>query len=465
MAIRGDTINVGINPHARKDLDPSETIAPVQMEARNGFVSDAGSWIKRPGYQTKWTTGQSQAVNALIGEGTGYAILANGKAYKLGNTLTELSTTIPLTVRPSWTTFDGNIIVATGDKLTKISGTTVTTISAAPSGIRFIGVINGKLVALGHDNTQIRWSDNGNVDTWSASNFTNTETTGDKIMNAMVLRESLIIFLENHYEIWDNTGSLISDTAIEFTRQNSVETGMAATDSMVAASASVYWLGDDGDFRFMENGLPKIISKPYRADLQKLQTINDCYGFNFVGERAIRWFFPTHGKCYRYDYVKDIFTEDNEWRNGCWERLPINSYMFLENREYIGDYNPTGLIYEWSKEFDADNDTPIRVFRRFQIPTSVTGNQARVNRVQFRVKREGPTGIINGSTSFIWRYRLDAGDWSDTRTFKLRGESQNPYLSEHRLGVGRQIEFEITETDAVEWVMTHVNLTLRDLGR
>jgi hypothetical protein len=64
------------------------------------------------------------------------------------------------------------------------------------------------------------------------------------------------------------------------------------------------------------------------------------------------------------------------------------------------------------------------------------------------------------------RWRFDEGEWSHTHNLSIGFENgMNPYIPIHVLGVGREIEFEVAETDAVQWLVTDLNLTARELGR
>lgn len=50
MAIKGQTINVGLDPRAYKELNKLENIIPTHIDLRNGHYTDAKYWESRPGY-------------------------------------------------------------------------------------------------------------------------------------------------------------------------------------------------------------------------------------------------------------------------------------------------------------------------------------------------------------------------------------------------------------------------------
>jgi hypothetical protein len=79
-------------------------------------------------------------------------------------------------------------------------------------------------------------------------------------------------------------------------------------------------------------------------------------------EHVIRWFEPVSGTTFVYDYVSGNWSEDNRWQHGDWARLPIQAYMESGDRAYVGDFDPTGKVYEWSDEiFDDDGVLQIGV--------------------------------------------------------------------------------------------------------
>jgi hypothetical protein len=50
MAIKGQQINVTLDPRAYKELNPLENRIPTHMDLRNGHYTDAKYWERRPGF-------------------------------------------------------------------------------------------------------------------------------------------------------------------------------------------------------------------------------------------------------------------------------------------------------------------------------------------------------------------------------------------------------------------------------
>ncbi len=461
--IRGITKNIAITPRANKDLDPKENFVPNHIDLRNGFMSNAGNWTKRFGYAQKWDVGVTKPVDLLIPEDNGYAVIYDEygrdkhRVFRLEST--ELTGQAMYgNSRPTWVNHNGNIIICDGGTPIKISSGQTSLLGGSPPSGKYCARINNYTVIAGQDDYTFAWCDTGLPEVWSTGNAgsATTQRDGQKIMNIASLREKLYIFKEAETEVWIPYSSPV------FVRQDGawMNKGLGASYSLVQANDSFYWYGNDGDFYVMDGIQPRVISLSMRAELDKLQNQQEIYGFDFRKESLIRWFAPTDGKCFVYDYVKNMWSEDNTWEHGQFERLPINSYMELNNEQYFGDYDPTGKIYHWSPDYLNDNGKEIRVYRRFALIPSQSGHRVRLNRVGWRLKRGVAT---NTDPLFFWRYRIDGGSWSNY-TYHDMGSDYDNWIFEYPSVVGREFEIEIVETDAVDYLLTNMNLIIRELS-
>lgn len=454
MTIRGQSLNVAQRGAPFPDLDPAENIYPLDTDVRNSRLTDALHWRRRPGYEEKFDSGINRRINLLIPESSGYAVHDNGQIYRLG--FGTLTGSITGNARPSWTNHDGTVLVCAGGSLHSVSNTAVSSISGPPSGIRWLGVLNSRVIVAGHDATQFRWSDPGSHTIWDTANVTETETDGQIIQHFRVFKQRLYFFKDHSVEVWDNTGG-----PLVFTRSFVFQRGTLAPDSVIEANDTLYWFGDDGDFYVLNGAQPQQISTSIRRRLDELTVTTDCYALSFPAENVIRWFFPTNGRCFRYDYEKNHFSEDNAWRGG-WERLPIASSMYLNGKTYVGDYEPTGKIYEWADEFDTDAGEDIRMYRRTALKLNETGNRARVNRVLFRLVR-GEDADSPARSHFLFRWRFDRARTWRSRTFNL-DRAVTPYVSQNNLGTGRELEFELIQTAGTKFIVADMAVTARALG-
>jgi hypothetical protein len=463
------TTNITTNPILYKDLAEEERFAPVQIELRNISISDAGNPSKRKGYLEKWDVGSEYPIIGLIPlRDRVYAVNTNGEIYilKKDNTVTDTQGVMTVHSRPRWSRHNERVILVAGAQPiflspqiivdTAGSPTEPTPVSGAPAA-RFVSMLSSYTIMSGHSDTEVRYSAPGNPLNWTGagSGFFNTRKDGDRIRHMIDLRGSLLFFKDNWVEVW----GLSSNPGPFSTRQNLwIEKGCGADDSVVKANNTVYWYGNDGDFYTLSNNSAVIISKPIRKELDTLHKPDAIYGIEYRKDNIIRWFAPFDGKCFVYDYNKNLWWEDNGWQSGDWGRLPIYSYLELGGNQYVGDYNPTGKVYEWSSDHKDDDGQPIRKYQKFRFKPSATGNRARFNRMRLRVKRGHD---VSGNLCVRWR--PDQRDWSNERLIDLGAlGDRNPYIDIYNMGVAREMEIEITETDAVDCLLTDLQLTTRE---
>ena len=464
--IRGQTKNIAIGPVGYKDLDPEEIFFPYHIDLRNGKLTKVGNWKKRPGYVEQWDVTDNYAVHLLIPESTGYAVNTEGQVYLLAGsigTATELTgQALAGTYRPTWANHNDLTIICDGGPPVKIEAGDTALLGGSPVNARFCARISSYLLLAGHDPTEFVWSAVGNPENYtdSGTGFANIQKAGETIRNMKALRENLFFFKDKSIEVWVYLGG-----ATPFVRQDGawMNKGLGADDSVVQANDTFYWYGDDGDFYVRDGGQPRVISTAYRKELDALVDPSSMYGFDCRKESVIRWMAPTDGRCFVYDYVQGNFSEDNAWANGQFERLPINAYMELNKEQYFGDYEPTGKVYHWSHDHKNDNGSPIRVYRRFALIPFESGHRGRYNRLRFRFKRG--EGALGTTPEVFFRYRFDKEAWSayEYLDMGVSGE-HNPWIDTHNLGVGKEIEIEVVSTDDVDFILTHMNLTIRELG-
>lgn len=464
VRINGQDINIAINPRGNKDLDDEEIFVPHHLDIRNGFLSDAGHWIKRPGASELYDTATKYPINLLIDRDSGYVGNANGELFKIeSGGVTALGGARYGTERPTWDEFGDRKIICAGTDTVKIQNDTVTILEDIPIGVKYITRIGPHTVYAGHDDNTLLISPSLNpesVDVGAGGAFVLTQQRGGKIRNIKEVGDKVFAFMDRQIEIWVNIGG-----ATILAKQDglTINSGTPASHSVVEANDTFYFYGDDNKFYAITGQGAKDISKSYTKDIDEIVNPDKMYGIHYKKERLIRWFEPVQGKCYVYDYVHDVFSEDNTWDHGQFERMTHNSYMELKNRAYYGDYDPTGKVFEWSRDYKDDDGKPIRVFRQFAIKPSQRGNKVRFNRLKFRVKR----GVGNhGETPVIcYRYKIDKQDWSVERTVDLgaKGDYDTVIRAQGTLGTGREIEFQITVTDSVDYTLTDMLLNVREL--
>jgi hypothetical protein len=464
--INGRNIEVSLQPVLAKDLDTVERGAPVQVDMRNVRYTDVGNVKKRRGYAEKWDTTAEHPIKALIPIGEGYAIDGNGTLYQLGTALTDLTLLSTIDSLPRWVEYAGSMYLVYGSTAMKVTGQIVDMIPAMPRG-KYIALISSYTIVAGQHETEFAWSAAGNPENWTVadgSGVANIQKTGT-IKNMIDFRDRLMFFKEEEIEVWNFKGAVTtSDSPFARYPGGKIDVGLGAVNSVVKANDKFYWLGHDGDF-YEYNGAAVVISGSMRSRLDEMNNSSDLIGFDIRKENVIMWVSPTDGMTFLYDYAKNKWLEDSRWEGSGWQSMPFLSYMELNRKQYFGSRNCDGKIHEWSDDYLDDNGQPIRVFRRFKFPLTASGRSAKVNKMKLRRKAPVATSAV-ASPIADFRWRFDNGDWSNSEHMSL-GEtgSFEPTVDIHRLGIGAEMEFEIAEMDAVDFLVTDMILIVQELSK
>jgi hypothetical protein len=472
-------LNIAVTPRGTKDQGTNRQVpssgpsvdimAPDHIELRNGKLTKSGSWKKRPGASTSKNLSVDESIAELIPHNIGYAVTNEGKVFRFDKSTEITGARLTGGNRIQWDVYGNKIILCDGSIIVYIdtSINKVAVLSKDPSFPRakFITRVGNVTLYAGHDPTQIVYSATDapdDVSTASGGGTFDAQKTGETVRNMKSLRSEVYLFKDKRIEVFGYVGGNIPFRRIDGAW---VEQGCGADYSVVKALGTFFWYGDDNRFYVLEGSAAREIPRGHVREAQKLSRPSEVYGIHFPTESVIRWFAPSDGKCFVYDYKNDSFSEDSAWKHGQNERLPIKSFMRFKNKDYYGDWEETGKIKEWSYEHQDDDGEPIRVERLLRVRPSTRGHRVRYDGVRFRFNRGISTSnAINRYLMF--RYNPDEKGWSNYRRIDLGATGDyRPSIEERNLGTAREMLFHIVETDAVEHVMTHMELTVQELGR
>jgi hypothetical protein len=454
------TVDIALLTGLAKDLRGTETFAPAQVDMRNVRLTDTMNIAKRNGYVEWKDTTVDFPVIGLIPENDGYAITENGSIYTLGSTVNSIYGSSTWHNLPTWTKYDDKIIVAYGGHPLTINGDVVATLGGVPPLGKFIETISSYTILAGYDDTEFSWSEVGNPESWPSDHNANIQKTGT-ILNMIEYKDRLLFFKETEVEVWNFIGG-----STPFVRYpgGKIFQGLGAVNSVVKANDRVYWFSNEGDFYVYEGGVAKVLSDSMRRRLDEMNNPNDMIGFDIRKENCIMWLNPTDGMTILYDYSKGKWLEDGYWDAG-WQSLPFRSYMEYNRKQYFGSRNCDGLVHKWSEDSRNDNGQPTRVYRKFKARLSELGHNVRIDRLKLRRKGAVATATV-ASPVVALRTRFDGGTWSEWRQETLGAVGAHEAFVELRmLGYGREFEVEISESDAVDFVMTNAIVTFTEMMR
>ena len=478
--IRGQTLNVALNPLAARQLRDEETMYPAHLTIYNGVRTDAGFFKGRPGYDDVWDIGVDYPINLLIPKirnvnTVGFAVTTIGTIYELYSDRTSqllMGTALTGDYRPTWCEFDDLVIICDGQAPVQLDvGTTITALAGSPPAAKYCAVVADRVVLSGYNDTDFVWSDPGTAIVWPAANTSSVTGNGESIKFMQVAGTDIYFFKDCNIEVWSHIGGtevfgrrLIIPVIDKFSRDRGI-----ASYSVVQGDDAFYFYAD-GDFWVLAGASPQRISAAYKREIGNLLKVDLMYGFHFAKEHLIRWFEPVSGRTFVYDYVNQVFTEDYTWARGDFARMPIYSYAEFGGIPYFGDYDPTGTIYRWGDDLFDDNGTPIHLMRKLRIPFA-NGHKGRVNRLQLRLKR-GSGGSAAATEYILVRWAFDEGTWTPYTQLAIGDDGdRDPYVDVLEpngaltLGVGREMKLEISQAVAVPHIFTHALLTVKELGR
>lgn len=478
--IKGQTLNVALNPLGVKQLRDAETFYPAHLQIYNGVRTDTGFFKARPGYDDIWDVGVDQPVQLLFPfirnvNTVGFAVMDNGTIYELYSDRTSAAVTgqtLNGVYRPTWCNFDGTPIIADGQAVVKInSNNTSSLLGGSPPAAKFCAVIADRVVLSGYDDTGFVWSDPGTSETWPAGNTASVTGHGEGIKYMQAAGTDLFFFKDASIEIWSHIGGteVFGRRAI-ITFMDKFSRNRGVSSYSVVQGDDAFYFYADGDFWVLNGFQPQRISGAYKRDLGNLISTSLMYGFHFAKEHLIRWYEPVSARCFVYDYVNQVFTEDATWVRGDFGRMPVYAYAEFSGVPYIGDYDPTGTIYKWSDDYSTDNGTPIHVVRRLRIPFG-NGHKARINQLKLRFQR-GTGGDDSAIENLLVRWAIDEGAWTPYAQLAIGDDGDtDPYVDVFdpngalTLGVGREMKLEISQAVGVPHVFTHALLRVKELGR
>jgi hypothetical protein len=140
--------------------------------------------------------------------------------------------------------------------------------------------------------------------------------------------------------------------------------GTIAPYSVLQVDNTYFFLDQERKIVRLVGGDPQVISNPFDADFQALDTVTDARGMHIIsgGDTWYVLTFPTEQKTYAYDYKRDIFSEWSYYNNdtGLRENFLGNTscYMKKWNQHLVGSRKNDGYLYLSSKEIYRDGGNP-----------------------------------------------------------------------------------------------------------
>jgi hypothetical protein len=318
----------------------------------------------------------------------------------------------------------------------------------APTTATFLGFIKQYLVALTYDSQRFSWSDVDAPETWLGE-FAEAESRPDKLVALSAAFGEVLLPGTKTIEHWgigtDPTAPFENITGTE------TESGSLSGYSFAQVDNSFMYLNNERHVVRLSGRNPQIISNPFDAEFQALDTVSDCIGIHFNAEGDTKYVltFPTADKTYVYDYKLDVWSRWSEWisSTGTRKRWLGNCGVLVPSwNKYLVGSKTDGKIYYASADYDTDNGENVQT----EIITGRInwGTSRRKSSSKLRLHLKRGVGGLATSPVMILNYRDNGNtEWKSDKNISLGiAGDEDSYITFRNLGTyrDRQYRFRLT---------------------
>lgn len=352
-------------------------------------------------------------------------------------------------------------MIVDGTKGYIVSGTTVSEITdtsfpEAPTSVTFQG---GYFIVTVKNSGRCYISDLNDGTSWDSTRYFNAEGDADYSLAVKSTYNDLFVFGSKTYQVFYQT----SETVPFSYRPNSLqEIGLGARRSLQKLDNNLLFLSRKFQVIRIQNYTPQIIStKAIDYQIAQLVKKDDAIAMtaNIDGNAFYILSFPSDSVTFCYNMATGFWNKlashpspyNFRWRGNC--------SLYFDGKNIIGDYN-SGDLYEL--DFDTFTDKTEPIVRK-RISQAVKQENKNIFFSMLDVYFDMGNGLVTGQGSdpkAMLRYSNDSGNtWSNEVWRSVGKIGEYDHVSRwHRLGHGRQRNFEITVSDPIEWVITGANL-------
>lgn len=356
-------------------------------------------------------------------------------------------------------------IKGTGECAIETNGTHVTIASgswlyaANKSGISnpWLRNVNGITSQDGYTIFTEAWSNRfwlsalGDATTIDALDFATAEALPGTLMGCVSDKRELVLFSEDHAEVWQNTGA--SGFPFERGQGGVLNRGCGSSASICMVAGSVFWIGDDWVVYTLAGYLPQRVSLPW---------IEKAIAEDSDPTAARSWSYQEPGHTFLVIGLTEktlcLDTSTNRWHTRKSQGRDTwigRHHARCYGRELVG--GPVdGKIYYLDSDVYADNGVEIE---RVAISPPISAGAGRAAMHALAVDVEPGVGLVSGQGSDP----ILSLDWTDDggNTWSARRYASAGRMGEYqhrvqwtRLGAFRERSFRITISDPVRVAIT-----------
>ncbi len=388
----------------------------------------------------------------FVGDTNLYRLDSDGVATSLG--------TVPGT-NPVSIVFDGtSLIIFNGTSAGYYYNTSTGIFSSVtlPANA-YVGTTLDTYVVFVSDNSRWYASNASNSDAWDVLDFASVNKSNDALLAIHEDHSELMLFCERHIEPWFNSSDV--DFPFEQNTAGIIERGTSAKRSIAKEDNTLFFLGDDFIVYRLQGYQPiRISTDGIESKISKLKTtapdsIAAAFAITYIehGHKFYQLTFPG-----QFTVCFNIAT--GEWhtmKHWNLETHHATSYCYAFDKHLIGTLINDGNIYEMSREYFEDHNSPLKRARRTQIISS-NDRLIKFKKLKF-IMEFGTTQYLSGSGSdpllmLRWSDTFGRTPFENERHLRLGGTGD--FLGKaikRNCGSSRARVFEIAMTDPAPFVM------------
>ena len=399
-----------------QNIDGTELVQQPERLV-DGYVDEAGAYVKRPGLSKFADLGTSAEVKGMYywAENDVVVAVSDQNIYKIdssGNVTNITGDQLTGLNRPTFAEVvngDGShhLAMADGGRIVSWDGTGTTTLMAdpdAPTSVTFVAFIDGYLLA-NNGNNKFYWSDLNDFDSWTATSFASAETKNDNIDAIIVQNREIFLIGKQSIEVWYSTGD---NTVFARKLGAEIEDGCIAPYSIQTLDGALIYLNKDKRVKMLVGRTLKTISTAIDKKLAEYTTVTDAIGDILqVGGRGFYILsFPTENETRVYDYQSNGWCEWAYWNpvNSAYDRYRGSCILYVPQwgKHLVGDKS-NGKIYTTDPSYYDDDGEIIRFLLRTGHVNHNADVRKRTNRMIFKFKRGvavSPSVVSHGGNTY-----------------------------------------------------------------
>lgn len=468
-------VDITLDKKLFKNIDES-ALTSTFGALENCFVTESNGISRFPGLKTFCEIGGVGDVHMSRFQNDMVAVSTDGKTFRINNAggKTQISGTPVLGgKRAKFARTRDGLMMAAGAQIIKYDGEKNTVLSADAPLSRFIGFLDGYVLAVERESGRFQYSELNKLDSWPALSTQAVDGSPDDINSMLITPFNEILF--GGYESIEQFERYAGGEA-PFFRRWSTGDGIVEPDTLCFADNAAWGLNSKYEFVRLSGQTSQSASDDIQAAIEKtfamsgLDNLNQCWAepLYIKGQKFIVFQAPKASNA----YGTEGFTAVLDIRRGQWFEItgwnpelgvptlwPGRSVYTLWGRTFVGG---VGKIYEITPDaFTNDGATQRAYIRTAHFDTL---GPMRIDGVRITIKRG--VGTYDKNPKIMFRTNPDDKGFGNWQMRELGLTGKNEMVIEFGgQGIADTWQFEVTVTDDCAFEMRRLQVDVSKVDR